>query len=238
MILYAITDRCLAASRQGRSREPDEQERRTALVSLAREWTRGGVDYIQIREKDLAGDDLLELARAIVAAVDDEWMRSGEAGARGARTKVLVNGVAGIALAAGADGVHLPGVAWARDVAAARESFARAGRECVVSVACHSVEEAALVDAASLIVFAPVFEKPLGDGEALPGRGLGALAAVCGAARAPVIALGGVNAANARDCVAAGAAGVAAIRMFLGEDWRGLRVQRTAPSAQRRGVDL
>jgi thiamine-phosphate pyrophosphorylase len=209
MVLYAITDRRLLGVA--------DHDRRAALVGLAREWARGGVDYIQIREKDLSGEELLELSRLVVAAVDEERMR-------GAKTKVILNGAAEIALAAGADGVHLPGRASAEIVAAARETFARAGRECVVSVACHSVEEAALVEASpdSLILFAPVFEKPLGDGEALPGRGLEELARVCSVAHVPVSALGGITPGNARDCVTAGAAGVAAIRMFVGKDWMGL----------------
>ena len=96
MLLYAITGRRLLPG--------GELEQQTALVALAGEWARGGVDYIQVREKDLAADDLLVLAQRIVAAVRGE----------GGPTRVLVNGQAKVALEAGADGVHLPGSARAR----------------------------------------------------------------------------------------------------------------------------
>jgi thiamine-phosphate pyrophosphorylase len=120
--------------------------------------------------------------------------------------------------------VHLPGGAGGDAVSGIRERFAREGRQAVVSVACHSVEDAAAASAASLLLFAPVFEKWVGGEEPIAGQGLSALSAVCAAAgNVPVLALGGVTAANAQACVEAGAAGVAAIRLFLREDWRGLR---------------
>jgi len=72
-----------------------------------------------------------------------------------------------------------------------------------------------------LMLFSPVFEKVFG--EASPAQGLGGLGSACGAARGiPVFALGGVTAANAPDCIAVGAAGVAGIRLFAGDDWRRL----------------
>jgi thiamine-phosphate pyrophosphorylase len=118
--------------------------------------------------------------------------------------------------------VHLPGDAAPDAALQARKLFAAAGRRAVISRACHSAAEAA-EDAAGLLLYAPVFEKALG-GEAIPGRGLEALAEACRAAGStPVLALGGVTVENAAACVAAGAAGVAAIRLFLGAEWRKLR---------------
>ncbi|HZD50414.1 MAG TPA: thiamine phosphate synthase [Silvibacterium sp.] len=206
MLLYAITDRRLLPG--------SEPERRAELISRAREWACGGVDYVQIREKDLSGLELLALARGVVAAVREQ----------GSDTRVLVNGPAEIALESGADGVHLPGSAAAADGAYAREVYRSAGREAVVSHACHSVEEVrSAVWDASLIVFAPVFEKPAPQ-DVREGVGLGVLSEACVAAGSvPVVALGGVTAANAAECVRAGAAGVAGIRLFLGGDWGGLR---------------
>jgi thiamine-phosphate pyrophosphorylase len=202
MLLYAISDR--------RSLPGDEKQRQRALVELARNWARGGVDYIQIREKDLSAADLERLAMEIVAAVRSE----------GTRTRVLLNGPAEIALAAGADGVHLPGNLPPGALVEARRIFANAGREAVISQAVHSSAEAALAKDASLIVFAPVFEKV---GEKV-GVGLAALAEACRRADpVPVLALGGVTAENARACIDARAAGIAAIRLFLGDEWRGLR---------------
>ncbi len=211
MLLCAITDRRLLGV--------DENSRRDDLVARAREWAAGGVDFIQVREKDLEPAALLSLARRVATAV-------GEASSGGvARTSVLLNGPAEIAFEAGCDGVHLAGGWDGETIAAAREAFAKAGRQAVVSVACHSVDEARLGAAAgaSLVVFAPVFEKRLPGQEAVGGGGLAALAAVCRAAGdVPVLALGGVTVEKAGDCVQAGSAGVAAIRMFVGEDWRGL----------------
>jgi thiamine-phosphate pyrophosphorylase len=209
MLLYAITGRRMLPG--------GELERQAALVSLASEWARGGVDYIQVREKDLAERDLLVLAQRIVATVREE----------GSETRVLVNGPAKLALEAGADGVHLPGSAPYGAANDAREVYLRAARHAIVSRACHSIEEARTADA-SLIVFAPVFEKADGPaGDAVPGQGLGALSAACRAAvPVPVIALGGVTLENAAECVDAGAAGVAGIRLFLGEEWRNLHKAR------------
>jgi len=208
MLLYAITGRRLLPG--------DEEERQDRLVSLASEWASGGVEYIQIREKDLAKDDLLGLAKRMVDAV-----RIG-----GRATRVLVNGPPEVALEAGADGVHLPGSALADAADEAREVYRRSGREAVVSRACHSVEEVLAARDASLIVFAPVFEKVSGpdSGEMRQGMGLEVLSEACQAAGSvPVVALGGVTAQNAGACVEAGASGVAGIRLFWGDEWRALR---------------
>jgi thiamine-phosphate pyrophosphorylase len=71
-----------------------------------------------------------------------------------------------------------------------------------------------------MMLFSPVFEKL-----SQPAQGLEGLHLACAAARGiPVIALGGVTAANASDCVAAGAAGIAGIRLFAGDDWRRLQL--------------
>lgn len=207
MLLYAITSRGLLPG--------SEAEKRAGLVGLARAWARGGVDYVQIREKDLPGPELLALAGEIVAAVREE----------GSVARVLLNGPAEIALGARADGVHLPGSAPAGAGDEAQRVYQRAELQAIVSLACHSVDEVRAAGDASLVVFAPVFEKvdsPKGD--AVPGQGLCTLAEACCAAGAvPLVALGGVTRDNAADCVAVGAVGVAGIRLFLGDEWRGLR---------------
>ncbi|HEX3470393.1 MAG TPA: thiamine phosphate synthase [Silvibacterium sp.] len=210
MLLYAITCRRLLPG--------SEQERQATLVALARDWVLGGVDYIQVREKDLPPADLLALTCQIVAAVRREERQ----------TRVMLNGPAAIALEAEADGVHLPGHAPPAAVEAARRLYRSGGREAVVSRACHSADEVRAARDASLIVFAPVFEKASEQNDSgkktLPGLGLAALSEACRSAKpVPVLALGGVTRENARACVDAGAAGIAAIRLFLGEDWRQLR---------------
>ena len=204
MLLYAITSRNLLPG--------TEQERCASLIALVRGWGRGGVDYIQIREKDLPAPDLLALSRKIVTAVREE----------SPVPRILVNGPAEIALAAKADGVHLPASAPAHAADLARQAFQSAGRECIISRSCHSLEEIRAADTPSLLVFAPVFEKIM-EQESRPGVGLHALKEAChAAAPTPVIALGGITAANAPACIGAGAAGVAGIRLFLGHEWRTL----------------
>ena len=205
VLLYAITSRSLLPG--------PEPERRAALVALARGWAKGGVDYIQIREKDLPPEDLLALSRAVVAAVREA----------GPDTRVLVNGTAEIAIEAGGDGVHLPAAAPAGAAEEARQVYRKAGREAIVSRACHSLKEMRTLAGVSLVVFAPVFEKA-GEQDSQPGVGLRLLGEACRVAGpVPVIALGGVTAENAAECISAGAGGVAGIRLFLGEEWRRLR---------------
>lgn len=217
MLLYAITNRRLL--------EGEDAEQRRQLVELAAGWARGGVDYIQIREKDLPLGELQALAAQMVEAVRGT----------GGTTRVLVNGPAQVAFDAGADGIHLPAARpapgavndalsglQATAVRAAHQVYDRAGREAVVSAACHSAEEIRLAAGASLLLFSPVFEKVTAEG-VTRGQGLAALrTAVEQAGAVPVCALGGVTEKNAAACVQAGAAGVAAIRLFLGDEWRGL----------------
>lgn len=157
-----------------------------------------GFDYFQIREKKLPARFLFELSKECGAV------------ARGAALKVLLNGRADIAIAAGLAGVHLP--ADGVPAAIVRRSF---GNDLVISVSIHSLAEAlaAQRDKADLVLFGPVFASP-GKGEP---RGLAALADVCSAlGELPVIALGGVKADDLDDVIQAGAAGFASIRYLNG----------------------
>lgn len=209
MQLYAITDR-----HQLPGSDPD---RRHHLVELTRTWAKQNIDYIQIREKDLPPNQLRTLAAQIVAAVRSQ-NRS---------TRVLLNGPAEIALEAKADGVHLLANAPANTARHARELFARHGREAILSYACHSREEILkakeesqqnphATTANTLILYAPVFEKPIPGHTPLSGHGLDALSqAVEAALPVPVFALGGVTFENAPACIAVGATGIAGIRLFL-----------------------
>jgi len=225
MLLCAITSRILLAE--------TEDERAEKLVTLAAHWAAGGLDFIQIRERDLADSELLQLATRIVQAV----RRSGNT------TRVLVNSdpdkAAAIALQSGADGVHLPGGLDPGQLAAAITQIRRQWEfhqnpqdGPTITVSCHSVADilSARAAGATVALFAPVFEKALPGSTTLAGQGLESLAESCTAARQPapqpalpVLALGGVTLENAAECVAAGAAGIAAIRLFLnsgeGQDW-------------------
>lgn len=204
MQLYAITNSAdLAASLK---------DRIEALRRLAFSWANGGIEYLQIREKDLTAGELESLSSALVREV------------KGSRMKVLVNGRADIAMAAGAHGVHLPG-GQPLSPAEVRQLFASRGQaECLISVAAHSISEARVAkqSGADLLLFAPVFEKRIPGGR-IPGQGLEELSEVCrSVSPTPVFALGGVNKENAGQCIAAGAQGIAAIRLFLTEEWRHL----------------
>jgi thiamine-phosphate pyrophosphorylase len=204
MLLYAITSRRLLPG--------DEKLRRDRLVSLATEWSRDGVDTIQVREKDLPLSELQPLAARIVAAVR----------ATKSKTRVLVNGPAQVALDAGADGVHLHANAGPTAVRAAQQAYARNGREPVISAACHSPDEIRQAAGASMLLFSPIFEKVTEQGTTR-GQGLAALRAAVELAKPiPVLALGGVTEKNAAACLQAGAVGIAAIRLFLGDAWRSL----------------
>lgn len=193
--LYAITDRTFFSSQK-------------ALLDCAASWARGGVDYLQIREKDLGPDELSSLVLEIVGIV----RRSGSS------IRVLLNGPIEIAIASGCDGVHLSSCLPADAIDQARKGLVSS----VISVSCHTVSEVkrARDHGATLALFAPVFEKRVGV-EKASGQGLPALAEACRvAAPMPVFALGGVTAQNAADCVKAGAAGIAAIRLFASSEWR------------------
>lgn len=204
MLLYAITNRHLI--------DGDEDAKRERLAVLAGEWARGGVDTIQLREKDLPLTELQFLAALIVQTVR----------ATRSKTRVLVNGPAQLALDVGADGVHLHSNAGPAAVRAAQQVYARANLEPVISAACHSPDEIKQAAGASMLLFSPVFEKVTVQGPTR-GQGLAALrAAVDLANPTPVLALGGITEKNASTCVQNGAAGVAAIRLFLSDAWRSL----------------
>lgn len=198
MLRYAITDR---------QRLPGtEKEQQAALVRQVGHWTAEGVDYIQLREKDLSASALAALGRRILETLCS------------AQTKLLINSRADVAIAVAAHGVHLTAESNALTPGQIRQIYANAGLDTpIVSVSCHSASEAehARTLGADLILFAPAFEKVVAGQLVSPGHGLVALRAACAAAApVPVIALGGVTHENADDCVQAGAAGVAGIRLF------------------------
>ena len=202
MQLYAITDRRLFS-------RPEELLKQVIL------WAESGVDYVQIREKDLPVHTLTALAAQIVGTVR----------AAGSRTRVLLNGAAEVAAATGCDGVHLTSSIADDVITSVRATLRGTLADPVISVSCHTISEVerARDGGATLALFAPVFEKRV-DPEVLPGQGLAALGEACRmGAPMPVFALGGVTVSNAMDCMDAGAAGIAAIRLFAAEGWRDLR---------------
>ena len=134
---------------------------------------------------------------------------------KGSATQLLINDRSDIAAAAGADGVHL--TTSSLPIAVVRQSF---GEEFLIGASTHALDEAKLArrGGADFVVFGPVFEtaSKRDYGEAL---GLVNLATVCAELSPfPVLALGGVELPNVRDCIRAGARGVAAIRMLQQPD--------------------
>jgi thiamine-phosphate pyrophosphorylase len=192
LLLYYITDRTQFPG--------PEWSRRQQLVERVGEAAGQEIDYLQVREKDLPARELEPLAREIVSQLRK----------RGARTRVLINSRTDIALAAGADGVHLR----ANDVSPedVRRIWSAAGAASppVIAVSCHREQEvqAAKIAGADFVVFGPVFAK-----SDAPGVGLSALGAACGHG-IPVLALGGISVENAPACMQAGARGIAGIRLF------------------------
>lgn len=168
-----------------------------------------GADWIQIREKHLPTRELLELARYAIRAAENA------SGDSVSRVRVFVNDRLDVALAAGAAGVHLGGESI--PVASAVE-WLRSGnapRNFAVGSSCHELDDARGAEraGASYIFFGPTFDTPSKRGFGAP-QGLERLSEICAAIKIPVVAIGGVNEENAASCIRAGAAGIAAIRMF------------------------
>ena len=157
------------------------------------------VPLFQIREKLLSGRVLYELVRRAIEIT------------HGTGTRLLVNDRSDIARAAGADGVHLTGQSLPADVV--RKIY---GPEFLIGVSTHSREEAvpAKMRGADFVVFGPVFatESKREFGEP---QGLERLQEITNALRGfPVFAIGGITLDNVAACFAAGASGVAAIRLL------------------------
>jgi thiamine-phosphate pyrophosphorylase len=171
------------------------------LAEVVRAALAGGVDAVQIREKDLPGGALLSLAREIVEA----------AGSARGRPVVLVNDRLDVALAAHAAGVHLPSDGL--PVAAAR---ARTGKKFLIGRSVHSAAEArqAEKEGVDYVIFGPVFATP---SKASYGEPLGpaALKKAVESVRIPVYAIGGVQAGNVAELRGIRIAGVAAITALV-----------------------
>jgi thiamine-phosphate pyrophosphorylase len=207
-----MAERCVFCYITDRLQFPgnESEQRRAALEKMA-EAARAGVDYIQLREKDLSPRELESLARAASRIVREQRTATDLQSA----TRLLINSRTDISLAAGADGVHLRSddiltsdvrSIWA-NVHARDPYFSSLP---LVAVSCHTAAEveSAASDGADFAVFGPVFEK--GRSQTV---GLAALQEAC-KAKVPVLALGGVTLQNAGACLDAGAAGIAGIRLF------------------------
>ncbi len=191
---------CYVTDRQALASADPSTDQVNGVLERIRAAAEAGIDWIQIREKDMNARDLLQLSRHAVAI---------------GKARVLVNDRLDVALAAGAAGVHLGHesapvgavVRWCRD--------GNAPREFLVGVSCHRLEDVDETQkaGADYIFFGPVFETPSKQRFGAP-QGITRLAEVCRPSRIPVIAIGGIGERNAVECFRAGAAGIAAIRLF------------------------
>ena len=242
MLRYAITDRLRFSAESGQQAESAHQ---AALLVQAARLAADGIDFIQLREKDLSAAALAALARRILAILHTDPTRRSS---NSRRPRLLINSRADIALATCADGVHLTSSPNELTPAQVRALYAAASLPApIVSLSCHTLAEVARAasfapdERPTLILFGPVFEKVVAENvvaeEAVDmngaaedrvleksaasrkismGVGLDLLRATClTAAPIPVLALGGVTHTTTAATLAAGAAGVAAIRLFL-----------------------
>lgn len=175
--------------------------RRRPVVEQASEAAEAGVDMIHVRERDLQAGALASLVAAIVAVT------------RGSATRVVVNDRVDVALASGADGVHLRG-----DSMPAARVRAVVPQGFLICSAVHTAGEAvAAAGASDYLVAGTVF--PTASKPGMTGvLGLEGLAGIVRAVSVPVLAIGGMSVSTAGDVAASGARGLAAIGLFTDSD--------------------
>ena len=186
--LYLVTDRSLS---RGRSTE--------SLVEAA---IRGGATVVQYREKNLSTRMMIEEAAAIAAIC------------RRLGALFIVNDRLDVALAVGADGLHV-----GQDDMPARVARDLLGPAAILGVSAGSGAEAkkAEADGADYIGASPIFSTPTKT-DAGPALGIAGLSAMAAATTLPVVAIGGINADNARSLIAAGASGLAVVSAIVAAD--------------------
>jgi len=175
-------------------------EARRLLLAQLETAVANGIDLIQIRERDLDAADLAALTEATASL------------ARGTRSRVVVNDRLDVALACGADGVHLR-------ADSIRTSDARrlAPAGFLIGRSVHSVGEVSAAEGSDYLIAGPVF--PTRSKSASTALlGLDGLRMIVRAAGAPVLAIGGMSPDRFDAIAAAGAAGIAGIGLFLAFD--------------------
>jgi thiamine-phosphate pyrophosphorylase len=234
VLLYYITDR--------RQFPGTPAEQRDRLLAKSAEAARAGVDLIQLRERDLSARELYALAAESLAIIRERQNAKQE-------TRLLINSRLDVALACGADGVHLRGddfsasearAIWAKACTQMARAPSSAGNvssnyqlttsNFLFGVSCHTQADILSAEAhgADFVVYAPIFEKQGASAQAVGLEGLrlawGRIAThdkkveAGFASGMPILALGGITLANARNCIAAGAAGISGIRLFQDND--------------------
>ncbi len=187
-----------------------------AILEKIESVAAAGVDWIQLREKDLTGQDLAALTRETLVRISNQAPH--EKAVTRPPARILVNDRLDVALAEHAGGVHLGENSLPPEEAKRLVGSLSAkipSHDFLIGVSCHSLKAAQLAASAGAdyIFFGPVFATPSKAAYGAP-QGLDRLAEVCGAAPIPVLAIGGITLENAAYCFSAGASGIAAIRLF------------------------
>ena len=197
MLLCYITDRSQFSG--------NESARRGRLLDKIEEAARCGVDFIQLREKDLITRELELLAFEALRAIREHSLST---------TQLLINSRTDVALAAGADGVHLRSEDISPFDVRGISDLHAPGRHSrfTIGVSCHSLQEVRrAANHADFVVYGPIFQKKAVS--LRPAAGVEALHEAC-REKIPVLALGGITLENAGACLGAGASGIAGIRLF------------------------
>ncbi len=189
--LYLITDRT--------------QTRGRSLVEVVKAGLEGGVRLVQLREKDLSGKDLFYLAKELRELTSQY------------NAKLLINDRVDIALAVGADGVHLGRQSMSvKDARRAVEISSLPVTVPIIGTSTHSLKEAlqAEADGADFITFGPVYYTPSKSSYGAP-VGIDKLKEAARAVNLPIYALGGVKKENIEEVMSADAYGVAVISAIM-----------------------
>lgn len=168
-------------------------------TAQARRAVTAGIDLIQIRERDLEGASLASLVRGVLDVT------------RGTATRVVVNDRLDVALACGADGVHLR--ADSMPASAVRRI---APTPFLILRAIHSADDAAQADGADYVVAGTVFPTSSKPERSTWLREAG-LRRIVKVSATRVLAIGGISVGNVATVARVGATGVAAIGLFAGE---------------------
>lgn len=185
--LYVITDETIGKGR--------------THAEIARLACAGGADAIQLRDKHRTPEELCQIGREIRAIT------------RAAGALFIVNDSLDVALACGADGVHL-----GQDDMAAERARKLAPRPFIIGISAGTVAEAVAAEeaGADYVALSPVFSTASKD-DAGPGQGLSVLKEMKKAVSVPVIAIGGIGRDNVSTVIAAGADGVAVISAVVAQ---------------------
>lgn len=180
----------------------DRKQSRLPLINAVKLALKGGVNTIQLREKDLPTKDIYSLACELRAITHD------------LNASLIINDRVDIVLAANADGVHL---GWqAMPVNRVRNLI---GFERIIGISAHTLQEAlqAQDSGADYITYGPIFKTPSKEGILEP-TGTEAILELKEKIKIPIIALGGITVDNAERVMASGADGIAVVSSILKSD--------------------